>query len=526
MKYSLNNIKKYLPFIKMRSLVIFIVPIIIINIILYSCSNSMYFPNIFKMNYNDGYSSLCEAIINNDYKKVKKLLVWSSINSYCGSGQTPLHYAAEARDKRIAQLLIIEGAKVNAKTDLNKSTPLHLAVLRCNKEVVKILIKNGADVNYSDKFIGTPLHYAVKAGTSIEDPCENRRIIELLSQNGADMNRKNRDGFTPLNKSIKSISFNPYKTIMNLLDFGANPLVMDNNQYSSLHYASYFNSETIMEMLLKHCKNVNIKGPEGITALHLSSDQGNDRMISLLINYGALTSIKNNYGVTPLQGAAYHGHFKAVQVLLLNKANVNTLDNNKSSSLHWAVFTNKIKKPENRIKIVRLLIEYGAKKNLKNSNLTTPLHYAAVNGYNKVVHHLIQKKAHINSKDKDGRTPLIGAISTNKIATAKLIINMGASLKMKDNMNNTALHFAANFTNDVGLVNLLINRGVPINKKNKNGSTALHFAVQNNLKITKYLIKKGADINALDIDMKTPLQHASGLGKKNIIKFLKLKGAR
>ncbi len=71
-------------------------------------------------------------------------------------GWTPLHNAAT---KEIAELLIAEGADVNAKGYLD-GTPLHPAAWYGHKEVVELLIANGADVNAErvvyDKTI--PLH--------------------------------------------------------------------------------------------------------------------------------------------------------------------------------------------------------------------------------------------------------------------------------------------------------------------------------------------------------------------------------
>ena len=44
--------------------------------------------------------------------------------------------------------------------------------------------------------------------------------------------------------------------------------------------------------------------------------------------------------------------------------------------------------------------------NEKNNNGSTPLHYAAINGYGKMVLAIIKKGADVNAKDKDGVTPL------------------------------------------------------------------------------------------------------------------------
>ncbi len=109
-------------------------------------------------------------------------------NEFGQRGWTPLHNAAT---KEIAELLIAEGADVNAKGYLD-GTPLHPAAWYGHKEVVELLIANGADVNAErvvyDKTI--PLHYAAMRG--------HKEIAELLIAKGANVNTKDNGGRTPL----------------------------------------------------------------------------------------------------------------------------------------------------------------------------------------------------------------------------------------------------------------------------------------------------------------------------------------
>ena len=59
---------------------------------------------------------------------------------------------------------------------------------------------------------------------------------------------------------------------------------------------------------------------------------------------------------------------------------------------------------------------------------------------------------------------------------------------------------------DLEEVEKLLDSGVPVNFKNKDDETALHFAAQEGfLDIVGLLIKKGANINALDYAKETPL---------------------
>jgi len=67
---------------------------------------------------------------------------------------TPLSAATAFGYKEIAELLIANGANVNAKYDFR--TPLHEAALAGHKETVELLIAKGANVNVKMKNGETP----------------------------------------------------------------------------------------------------------------------------------------------------------------------------------------------------------------------------------------------------------------------------------------------------------------------------------------------------------------------------------
>jgi ankyrin repeat protein len=74
-----------------------------------------------------------------------------------------LHEAAREGHKEIAELLIAEGADLNAKGDMyGGGTPLHYAARFGHTEVAELLIAKGADVNAKDEDGKTPLDLAIK----------------------------------------------------------------------------------------------------------------------------------------------------------------------------------------------------------------------------------------------------------------------------------------------------------------------------------------------------------------------------
>ena len=93
-------------------------------------------------------------------------------------------------------------------TDARGETPLHLAAAKGHVPVVELLIKNGANVNAKDADGGTPLHSAAANGyahlASDAGVRGWKRIVELLLAKGADINalRTVRGYRTPLDVAI------------------------------------------------------------------------------------------------------------------------------------------------------------------------------------------------------------------------------------------------------------------------------------------------------------------------------------
>lgn len=107
-------------------------------------------------------------------------------NAYLFDKTTPLLMIAVGQDEKdIVELLIANGADVNAKNNDNQ-TSLMLAVFKENIAIVKLLIDKGADVNAKDSYGKTVLSFAkhsIKEKELFYSP--NKKIVELLEKAGA-----------------------------------------------------------------------------------------------------------------------------------------------------------------------------------------------------------------------------------------------------------------------------------------------------------------------------------------------------
>ena len=87
-----------------------------------------------------------------------------------------IHDAARKENIEAVKQHLAAGTDVNAKDDSHGLTPLHYAAEAGHKEIAELLIANGADVNAKDKYGRTPLDWAVMLGKP--------EIADLLRKHG------------------------------------------------------------------------------------------------------------------------------------------------------------------------------------------------------------------------------------------------------------------------------------------------------------------------------------------------------
>ena len=108
---------------------------------------------------------------------------------------------------------------------------------------------------------------------------------------------------------------------------------------------------------------------------------------------------------------------------------------------------------------------------------------------------LIAKGYGINSRDSEGKTPLLYSLQQDKTNFARLLLNAGANIRLADNQGNNCLHYAIeNCRSDDSIVYELIDKGADFWAANNEGYTPLHFSILFSCyELPFYLIHKGAD---------------------------------
>lgn len=137
-----------------------------------------------------------------------------------------------------------------------------------------------------------------------------------------------------------------------------------------------------------------------------------------------------------------------------------------------------------------------------------------------------KKQLQIKISKQFNITPLMQAIDEERYDDAKLLIEQGADVNIKDDFGETALTSAARKDN-VELIKILLDKGANINAKiDICAADALFLAVANgNTEIVRVLLEHGGNINSTDDTGKTTVMEASERGNVEIIKDLIQSGA-
>jgi ankyrin repeat protein len=196
---------------------------------------------------------------------------------------------------------------------------------------------------------------------------------------------------------------------------------------------------------------------------------------------------------------------------------------NRLTPLHWVASRGMI--PE-----AKILIERGAQIEPNLFLMASPIDFAIENNETEMVGFLLKSGASVTDA-------LYSAITRERLEMIKLIVAHGAKINEKQGGEWTAIHRAA-YHGSPKPVELLLSLGANPRCVLESGETPLHMAAlgasfdkdtKNIAKfetLTKLLLKKGAQLNALNNEGKTPLDVAEEASADGIAKVLRRHGAR
>ena len=274
-----------------------------------------------------------------------------------------------------------------------KTTPLIVAVQTGNLDCVKVLLNYKADIEEQGESFkcrvfqpdavirstylpeieshhtGTPLFLAAANG--------NLDILSYLFEQGANVNASSSADFfwltrklpwhTPLIVALKN-GHNDAFTF--LIDKGADVNLQDHVGYTALHHAVESKNFDAVSCLVHNGADINLFTSYKDTPLMLACQSHNMDAVNFLLNKGADVNLQDRDGKSAL-------HFACSDIcywLIQNLADVNMGDNHNWTPLMRASWNRDVKK-------VAMLIENGAKVDLRDVNGNTALHHAVRNSY-------------------------------------------------------------------------------------------------------------------------------------------------
>ena len=221
-------------------------------------------------------------------------------------------------------------------------------------------------------------------------------------------------------------------------------------------------------------------------------------------------------GKTCLQVAAHQGHLNLVNYLLTTGANVNIVDKEGDSTLHYAAFGNQ---PE----IMRVLLQSNANINVLNASHCTALHISAHKKPPHCVRVLLEFNADVNVQDSYGDTALHDAIGKENADVVELLCNTPTlDLTIQNKRGFNCLHHTSLKGNIMAARRILQLARQLVDVKKKDGFAALHLAALNgHSNVVEVLVKEGqADIEIRNDRRQTPFLLAVSQGHASVIEKL------
>lgn len=396
------------------------------------------------LNHKNSPITLLKAIYHNDLATVKsfvhgnnyRLDVYPNTNlrmNYTKYLFTPLILSYLLNYQDIFQFLVKYADK--NELDSHGYSIIHYAILKEDIDTINYLIDQGVDVNYKENSAKYG-HSAIDISISIG----NKEIFNtLLKSKTILFNIPNKDGVLPLSNIIKSHYFTleDKKTMIEkLIKRGSYINFIDVN--TPLKEAIQEDSIPLVDLLLQNNANVNFTFKNGYSPLIFAIESKSLSMVKYLVQKGAdvnyvLQRTYNDNGTkdTVILKAIESGDLPIFEYLLNQNAAI-SFDNKKEN--------------------------YNIIKTIDKSRSTKIFEYLA---------------QHNLEQFSDGITESI--IFYNQINLLKILINKGFNVNTRDKDGDTPLGYAVKFSNEY-LVDYLIHLGADTKNINKNGESIYDYS--------------------------------------------------
>ncbi|XP_004608498.2 ankyrin repeat domain-containing protein 55 isoform X1 [Sorex araneus] len=257
-----------------------------------------------------------------------------------------------------------------------------------------------------------------------------------------------------------------------------------------------------------------------LTMVYQAASNGDvNALTSVIREDPSILECCDSEGCTPLMHAVSGRQVDTVKLLLKMGANINMQDAYGRTSLCLATYLGWL---EGCVSLLR----NGAKHNIPDKNGRLPLHAATAEPDVRLLTVLVQQSnlSEINHQDNEGMTPLHWAAFHNQPQHTQMLLKKGADPTLVDKDFKTALHWAVQSGNRI-LCSIILNHHQGpsiINYDDESGKTCVHIAAAAGFSdIINELAKvPECNLQALDVDDRTPLHWAAAAGKADCVQLL------
>lgn len=366
---------------------------------------------------------------------------------------TLLGLAIKNNSLPMIQMLVENGASIDAPIGLKNSSPLHFAIHLGKDEIVRWLVQNGANVSQKDPQGREPLHIAAAAG--------NLGLVRFLHACGASFFAVDNRNSTVMNYAVQS-------KCMDLVVFlAAKGVSLDpaaDAQMAPLHIATAAGNLPMLVQFAHYGANLDVQDSDGMSALPIAALSGNPRVLEL---FSESTLMEDRDQVfKAIRVAIQIDHVQQLRILRKNCPNVNQRLEFQlgRTMLHWACISG-------AKNVVLDLLKDGADPLLPDCKGGSPFALAVLNNHYEIADLLSsQTTIDVNQKLVDERTYLHVACENDNISLMALLINLGARLDDFDAVGRTVLHIAASKGNR-RMVQLLLFAGATLGGKSVEAMT-------------------------------------------------------
>ena len=445
------------------------------------------------------------------------------------------------------EMLLDAGCDINARSRNGMSILHVLTSLPFGRtaswqyEVLSFLINRGANAAALDNNGSTVLH------TALGNP---GNVLDLLIQNGANIDGiRTSDGKTPL---MLALDHHPQGPAKELISRGAYVNLKDPQGWTPLHYCAYQSNisasesmldESVVAALLEAGADPNARTSDGQTILHVMRNGFKYEVLQMLLKHGLDLDLRDDHGNTALmKSVTGEVSVESFEKLISAGADIHGVNHEGLNLLHLAIDNRTWREGEKENERLRNLFQKGVDPHKTDNAGNSLLHRLARKhsgyGISMVVDEILSFGVSPFAKNNDGQTALHVALSHNSAhrmnseleLSTVLLDKCGLDINATDNHGVRAIHLAAACS--ASRVAHLLARGAISSAQTNEGQTALMIACRTrNCNLVGLLADyhlehdQATAIDMIDKEGRSALHYACIAGRHESVRILLVAGA-